>query len=189
MRLSCWVLALSAVVVATPNLAAHADTYSFLITTGSTSTTPGTTFRASGTFTGSVASSTPPAVNLTNVTGAAQGYDFTGVVPVGSNSNFTYDNLLFTDPSAFRVDTEGILLTLGSPIGESLAHVFQSGGGYEVDVVDPNDPGDITPFVIDSNSFTISRAPSPSVPEPSTLALIGTGILGAIGAFRRKFVA
>jgi PEP-CTERM motif len=185
MRLSSCACALSAVLAATLTATAHADTYNFVISTGSTSTTPGTTFVASGTLTGTVDPGNPAALDLASVTGGAQGYSFTGIVPTGSNSNFTYDNLLFTDPNALHVDNQGILLTLNSPIGVSLARVFETNGNYEVDVVDPNDPGDITPFAIDS--FTLE--PSSSVPEPSTLTLIGTGLLGAFGALRRKLRA
>jgi hypothetical protein len=184
MQLSLRFLAISAIVAATLTATAYADTYSFTISTGSTSTTPGTTFTASGTLTGTPDNSIASALNLTSVTGGAQGYDFTSIVPIGSNSSFTYDNLLFTNPNALHVDTEGILLNLTSSIGTSLAHVYETGGQYEVDVLDPRDPGEVTPFAIDS--FTL--VPS-SVPEPSTLALMGTGIFAAIGVFRRRLQA
>jgi hypothetical protein len=184
MHLSNRVFALSAVLAATLTATAFADTYSFTISTGSTSTTPGSTFSATGTLTGTPDSSIASALELTSVTGGAQGYDFTGIVPVGTNSDFTYDNLLFTDPNALHVDSEGILLDLTSPIGTSLAHVYETGGAYEVDVLDPRDPGDVTPFAIDSFTLTPS-----AVPEPSTFVLLGTGLLGALGAVRRRFHA
>ncbi|GAC1366340.1 MAG: hypothetical protein NVSMB3_15060 [Acidobacteriaceae bacterium] len=168
--------------VAAP-LAAHADTYSFVISTGSSSMgSPATTFLASGTLTGTPTSVTPPTLTLTSVTGSAQGYAFTGIVPLGMTSSFTYDNLLFTDPNARHVDANGVLLYLNSPIGTSIAHVYDN-AGYHVDVFDPADPGDVTPFAIDS--FTLIPSTS-SVPEPSTLTLLATGALGLFSAARRK---
>ena len=172
MRFRILSLAASALMTAT-TLAARADSYTFTISTGSTSTTPGTTFVVSGTLTGTLNLSNPsnPAIDLTSITGAGQGYVFTGVVPLGANTSIAYDNLIFTDPSATHVDALGDLITLTSPIGTSLAHVYNN-GAYHVDVFDPNDRVDITPFAIDSFSLTPS-----AVPEPSSWLLLGTGIL------------
>jgi hypothetical protein len=172
MRIRILCLAASAYLAASA-LAARADSYTFTISTGSTSTTPGTTFVVSGTLTGTLNLSNPsnPAIDLTSITGAGQGYTFTGVVPLGANPSIAYDNLIFTDPSATHVDALGDLITLTSPIGTSLAHVYNN-GAYHVDVFDPNDPVDITPFAIDSFSLTPS-----AVPEPSSWLLLGTGIL------------
>ena len=76
-------------------------------------------------------------ISDSSITGAGQGYTFTGVVPVGANSAFAYDNLVFTNPNAAHVDALGNLLTLTSPIGTTLAHVYNN-GSYHVDVFDPN---------------------------------------------------
>jgi hypothetical protein len=172
MRIRTLCLAASTFLAASA-LGARADSYTFTISTGSTSTTPGTTFVVSGTLTGTLNLSNPsnPAIDLTSITGAGQGYAFTGVVPPGANSSIAYDNLIFTDPNATHVDALGDLITLTSPIGTSLAHVYNN-GAYHVDVFDPNDPVDITPFAIDSFSLTPS-----AVPEPSSWLLLGTGIL------------
>jgi len=188
MRTRILCLAASALMTAS-TLAAHADSYTFTISTGSTSTTPGTIFVVTGTLTGTTDLSNPskPAIDLTGITGSGQGYTFTGVVPLGANSSIAYDNLVFTDPSATRLDALGDLLTLTSPIGTSLAHVYNN-GAYHVDVFDPNDPGDITPFAIDI--FTLTRSlTSSAVPEPSSRLLLSTGIVAfAFAAAARKLL-
>ena len=179
MRIRTLCLAASAFLAAS-TLAARADSYTFTISTGSTSTTPGTTFTVSGTLNGTLNLSNPsnPAIDLTSITGAGQGYTFTGVVPIGANSSIAYDNLVFTNPTAAHVDAFGDLLTLSSPIGTSLAHVYNN-GAYHVDIFDPNDPVDITPFAIDS--FILTPTPS-AVPEPTSWLLLGTGILAFVFA-------
>jgi hypothetical protein len=179
MRILC--LAASALLAAS-TLAGHADSYTFTISTGSTSTTPGTTFVVSGTLTGTADFSNPsnPAIDLTSITGSGQGYTFTGVVPLGANTSIAYDNLVFTDPGATHVDALGDLLTLSSPIGTSLAHVYNN-GTYHVDIFDPNDPVDITPFAIESFILTPS-----AVPEPSSWLLLATGILAFAAALTSR---
>ncbi len=184
MRIRIVSLAASALLAAAA-LAAPADTYTFTISTGPTSTTPGTTFIVSGTLTGTPNLSNPsnPAIDLTDITGAGQGYDFTGVVPLGATESFAYDNLIFTNPTAIHVDALGVLLTLNSPIGTSLAHVYNN-GAYHVDVFDPSDPVDITPFTIDTFLLTPT-----AVPEPSSWLFLGSGILAfaTAAATRRLF--
>ena len=67
MRLSLpqWVVCAA---LAATTLIARADTFIFLISTGSTSTTPGTTFIVNGTLTGTPDSTIPGAIDLTGIT-------------------------------------------------------------------------------------------------------------------------
>jgi hypothetical protein len=184
MRLPLLQLAICATLAAPPSVA-HADSFTFLISTGSTSSTPGSTFTVNGTLTGGSDPSIPGAFDITGITGSGQGYTFTGVVPPGFNHSITYDDLLFPGNASALVDSSGILLDLTSPIGVSLAHVYDN-GSYHVDVFDPNDPADITPFAIDT--FVITGIPGGVTPEPSTLLLIGTGSLGLLGGLRRRYL-
>ena len=171
--------------------ALHADTYNFSIVTADTSSTPGSSFTVNGTITGPADAYASGAFDINAITGAANIYTFSGIVNAGTDSQhpatqsgFTFDNVLYTATGANHVDSNGFLLDLSSPLGISLAHVYYSTGlnpGYEVDVVDPNDPGDVTPFRI--ASFDISPS---TVPEPSTFALLGTGLLGLTSIARRR---
>ena len=166
--------------------ALHADTYTYTITTANTSSTPGSTFTSSGTIAGPADPYVAGAFDINTITGAASNYTFSGIVNAGTNSQtpatmdgFTFDNVLYTGGGNL-VDSDGFLLYLTSPAGQSLAHVYYN-AGYEVDVVDPSDPGDVTPFAI--TSFEVSPS---AVPEPGTLALLSTGLLGAATLMRRR---
>lgn len=187
-------------------LALHADTYNYIINAVAANGDPSSMFTASGTMTGPTDPYNSAGVDVNTITGSANGYNFQGVVDPGATNTqklgnefgFTFDNVLYPANNAPHADSIGFLLYLDSPLGTSLAHVYYTGvtsqnpGGYEVDVVDPNEPGATTPFGVATpfsvSRFAVTRAPS-AVPEPASLWLLGTGLACMAGlALRQRHV-
>ncbi|WP_353062317.1 PEP-CTERM sorting domain-containing protein [Tunturibacter psychrotolerans] len=167
--------------LATSNIAGHADTYNFIITTAATTTSQGAHLDIGDPLTGRPAPRIPSAIDLTGVTGSGQEYGFTSIVLFGTDHTNAYNELLYTHPIAKHVDSEKDLLYLDSSVGINLAHVYDN-DGYHMEVFDPHDSVDIAPFTIG-----FFRLIPIAIPEPSSLMLLGIGILSLAAIARRRF--
>ncbi len=157
-------------VLALCGTALRADTFSF--------TASGVGINISGLLT-AIPDGNPGEFKVIGISGAVNGIAITGLVPTAPGTTasnptngygFLYDNLFFT--SSPSVDYWGILFNVA---GSTPANLFFD-GKYEF--YDYN--GTIGPV----------SAPSVSqVPEPSSLALLGSGFLGFAGMGLRRFRA
>lgn len=152
--LSVGAVGLSALMCGT---AAQAEIWAF------TYTGPG--INASGTFTTAGAAIT--AENILSITGSRNGVAITGLVPLGTDPNFIYDNQFSATAPNFT--DGGMLFSLAGGDVNTNVYFFET-GYFEV--------RDGTPEVEISWSVT-------AVPEPATVLSMLAG-LGMLGVYMRK---
>lgn len=165
--LSCTIVWLSA---------AHAETMAFSFS--------GNGLSASGTFYGAPVNSGQWLV--TGVSGSFNGSAITGIEPTSNSGNVFAINNIYYWPGPV-VDLYGIVFDVAN--GDRVNLCFDSGcygsaGVYTAIVWDPN--SGLTGLNAEVYQFGAPVGEEAPVPEPGTLALLGTGLVGFAGALRRK---
>jgi len=112
---------------------------------------------------------------ITNITGTYNGIGITGLVPLGADPNYIYNNLYYYPANASYVDDAGILFSVPG-IGDVNLY-FDPTLGYLSSTGNASNGFVTTAVTVDFS------APAP---EPGTLALLGTAILGSWGMVRRR---
>ena len=120
------------------------------------------------------------------------GDGFTGILAPGIFDG--NDNQLFPSASSV-VDGQGF--AFGYTVGDTSfsVDVFSSGGGYAAFLDDSDEFSETVPVtlsVVDPPAppgyqyWSLDIGPTAATPEPSGIALLGTGLLGVCGMVRRK---
>lgn len=113
--------------------------------------------------------------SVTGIAGTYNGTAIGGIVPLGADPSYIYNNLLYYPADPLFVDNGGILFNVPG-VGDVNLY-YDPSFGYV------NTTGDLSRGFV---TTPVAVAFSASAPEPRTLVLVGTGILGMLGIYRRR---
>jgi hypothetical protein len=138
--------------------------------------TPGNEFSGVGQF-DTKATKTAGEYKIVGVTGTVDDLAVTGLVAPGGN--YGNDNLLFynTGDASGSLDSNGVQFIIGN---SEYAYLF-----LDTDLMPAGDR-ELVFLSGEDAPITITPAGLSAVPEPGSLALLGTGALGLFGMLRRK---
>ena len=145
-------------------LAAHADSFSYTLNGGTTG------FTGSGTLTATEVGSTG-AYLISDITGTG----VTGLINPGNYDG--NDNLIYPSAPTF-VDAEGFAFTDVNGPDTFNVDIHSVGASYFATFTDEDNFTGTVPV-----TFSVAAA----TPEPSSFALLGTGLIGAFGILRKRF--
>jgi hypothetical protein len=157
--------------------AALADTTTTYDYTGANFTTTVGAYTTSDSVQGSITFSAPLADNLADYAVFPESFSFTdGVQTITSSTPGVSDAFAFSTDASGNIDFWTFFVQSSAE-----SYIFSVDGAVDEGTSDPNDAG--------YSSAPGSWTEASPVPEPSTLALLGSGALGLIAPIRRRLRA